>query len=421
MIRKRTKAAALAATLPAVFLAACASKEPAAPPPPPAAPSVSVAPAPPTPAAAPAAPTTAATPTLAGPSTDFADMANWLCRPGKADDACKVDLSTTVINADGTTRVESFTADPNAAIDCFYVYPTVSLDPFTFSDLVPGPEELSVVRAQFARLGASCRLFAPMYRQFSLGALRAGRGGAGVPQRGTREDANADVDGAWDWYLANENKGRPFVILGHSQGAGQIMRLVAKKVDGQPVQKQLLSVIPMGFSVQTPKEAGAAGGAFKSIPVCKSPGDVGCVISFSSFRADIPPSDTAGFGRGGATTEAICTNPAALGGGKGEPKAYISTAAKEWLPGMKVATPFVRLPGQISTECVRKNNHHYLEVTFSRAAADKRMADPGTDIPGADGKPDPGWGLHLIDANLAMGDLVDIVKAQGASWKKTAK
>ncbi len=26
------------------------------------------------------------------------------------------------------------------------------------------------------------------------------------------------------------------------------------------------------------------------------------------------------------------------------------------------------------------------------------------------------WGLHLIDANLAMGNLVDIVHAQGAAW-----
>ena len=26
------------------------------------------------------------------------------------------------------------------------------------------------------------------------------------------------------------------------------------------------------------------------------------------------------------------------------------------------------------------------------------------------------WGLHLIDANLAMGNLVDIVGAEGKAW-----
>jgi hypothetical protein len=113
----------------------------------------------------------------------------------------------------------------------------VSLDPFSQSDLVPGPEELNVVKAQLARLGSQCRIFAPMYRQFSLGALRARMSGGGdVPVRGTPADANNDVDDAWDWYMANENKGRGVVILGHSQGSGQIMRLIAAKVDGKPAQ-----------------------------------------------------------------------------------------------------------------------------------------------------------------------------------------
>jgi hypothetical protein len=33
------------------------------------------------------------------------------------------------------------------------------------------------------------------------------------------------------------------------------------------------------------------------------------------------------------------------------------------------------------------------------------------------GKPDPGWGLHLNDANVAMGNLVDVVGRQAAVWK----
>ena len=37
-----------------------------------------------------------------------------------------------------------------------------------------------------------------------------------------------------------------------------------------------------------------------------------------------------------------------------------------------------------------------------------------------DGKVQPGWGLHLIDMNLAMGNLVDIVKRQGEAWKRRA-
>jgi hypothetical protein len=52
-----------------------------------------------------------------------------------------------------------------------------------------------------------------------------------------------------------------------------------------------------------------------------------------------------------------------------------------------------------------------------RPRAFPRTDDPGTDVM-AQGKPDPSWGLHLNDANIGMGDLVDIVGKQAAVWKK---
>ncbi|MDZ4762611.1 MAG: DUF3089 domain-containing protein [Alphaproteobacteria bacterium] len=397
----------------ALFAAACASQQDAAPIAPPALKAVASAPA----AAAPAPP--APTPQATSTRTDYAKGETWLCRPGIPNNACDVNLDATIVQADGSTQVEKFSADPNAPIDCFYIYPTVSLDPMTYSDLKAGPEELSVVKTQLARLGSKCRLFAPMYRQFSLGALRARMsGGAAVPVNGAPADPNNDVNDAWNWYLANENKGRGVVILGHSQGSGQITRLIAMQIDGKPVQDQLVSAVIMGSSVQAPTGKDV-GGSFKSIPACRAADQHGCVISFSSFRDTLPPSATALFGRGGDGTEAICTNPAALGGGKATaPKVYFSTGEREWAKGKKIDTPFVMTPGLVTTECVRKAGHSYLEVHFNANPSDLRIDDPGTDITGANGKPDAGWGLHLIDANLAMGDLVDVIARQGAAWKK---
>jgi hypothetical protein len=138
----------------------------------------------------------AASPVAEG-HTNYGVASNWLCRPGLPGNPCEVNIDATVVKADGSTELETFTRNPNPPIDCFYVYPTVSLDPFTQSDLIPGPEEFNVVKAQLARLGSQCRIFAPMYRQFSLGALRARMSGAGdVPVRGTPADANNDVDDA---------------------------------------------------------------------------------------------------------------------------------------------------------------------------------------------------------------------------------
>ena len=67
---------------------------------------------------------------------------------------------------------------------------------------------------------------------------------------------------------------------------------------------------------------------------------------------------------------------------------------------------------------MRDGAHHYLKVTFNADPNDPRIDDPGTDVM-AGGKPDAGWGLHLNDANIAMGDLVDVLAKQSAAWKKT--
>ncbi|HEY5646578.1 MAG TPA: DUF3089 domain-containing protein [Pseudomonadales bacterium] len=100
-------------------------------------------------------------------AVDYADPEAWLCRP-EAPNACAADQTATVVTADGRLATEPFRADPNAPIDCFCVYPTVSLDETPNSDLNAGPEEFSVVVGQFARFGAVCRTYAPLYRQITL-------------------------------------------------------------------------------------------------------------------------------------------------------------------------------------------------------------------------------------------------------------
>ena len=103
---------------------------------------------------------------------DYSDGKTWLCRPGRQD-ACAIDLTTTVIAADGTFTRETFAPDPKAPIDCFYVYPTVSTDPGVNSDMTADPAELNVVATQFACFASKCRPFAPLYRQVTLAGLRA--------------------------------------------------------------------------------------------------------------------------------------------------------------------------------------------------------------------------------------------------------
>ena len=375
---------------------------------------------------------TLALPAVAGaqtalPKNDYAKPEAWLCWPGKAGDACAIDLSTTVVNADGSTRVETFKSDPKAPIDCFYVYPTVSTDPGVVSDMNAGPEELNVVRQQLARFGSKCRIFAPIYRQFTLTGLRAMVAGTPLPgstDPATRAVGYNDVVDAWNHYLKTENKGRGYVLIGHSQGSGALQRMIPAEIEGKPIQKQLVSALILGSNLPVAK--GKDTGAFKTIPLCKSATQTGCAISFVTFRDTIPPPANSRFGRvQNAEMEAACTNPAALAGGQGELKAYLSNAANiansaapvpEWVKGKpQPKTPFVALPGFITGECVSKGGFHYLEARLA-----PNPSDPRTDTINGDvvvgGQVAADWGLHLIDANIAMGNLVDIVGQQAKAY-----
>ncbi|HEY1751332.1 MAG TPA: DUF3089 domain-containing protein [Caulobacteraceae bacterium] len=365
------------------------------------------------------------------PPNDYANPANWLCWPGRHD-ACASDLTTTVVRADGSTSVEPFHADPDAPIDCFYVYPTVSRDPGMFATMKIEPEETNVVIQQAARLAAKCRLYAPMYRQFTLTALTAAmthppKPGAAAPPR--QPVGFNDVKDAWAYYMAHENHGRGVVLVGHSQGSGVLIGLIGAEIDGKPQQASLVSAILMGAPLAVP-QGKLVGGDFKSIPLCTSATQLGCVIDYSSFRETSPPPENSRFGRprsGGAGLEAACVNPANLDGGAGPAKAYFGAliAAQQaqpfpWLKGKTIDTPFVSVPGLITARCVRTGPFHYLAIHLNADPASPRTSDiPGDIVVGGYVLKD--WGLHLIDANLFMGNLVDIVGEEGAAWKARGK
>jgi hypothetical protein len=358
---------------------------------------------------------------------DYGNRESWLCRPGRAD-ACAVDLTTTVVSADGKLKRESWAADPNATIDCFYVYPTVSNDSTPNSDMNAGPEEKAVVRSQLARFGSKCRIYAPLYRQVTLTALRSAI--AGRPMAVDRGLAYNDVADAWRYYLEHDNKGRGVVLIGHSQGSGVLTQLIRNEIDGKPAQEKIVSALLLGTNLSVPRGK-EVGGAFKHMPLCSSSKQTGCVIAYVSFRADAPPPANSRFGRAqGADMAAACTNPAALGGGKGELRSYLSAAGRglgssaeprPWvMPAQPINTPFVSVPGLLTAECVSNEKGSYLAVTVHGNPADPRTDNIVGDVV-VNGQVQADWGLHLIDVNLAIGNLVDIVGQQAKSYLANKK
>lgn len=353
---------------------------------------------------------------------DYTNPANWLCIPGRAD-TCAAPLPTTALNANGYGSVgRSMPASPTPGVDCFYVYPTVSRDAGANSDLVPGPEEQAAAAVQFARFSSVCRPFAPMYRQVTMAALQNTM--AGKPS-GDFALAYGDVLAAWRSYLSEHNGGRPFVLIGHSQGTIILSQLLAREIEGTPAAGRMLSAMLIGYNVEVP-EGKLVGGTFKQTPLCTRVGETGCVVSYVSFRATNPPPAGALFGHAATPgTTVACTNPAGLERQTtpldsywyAGPSASGAASSVDWSSEGAPPTPFLRTEGLVSAACVNQGRTGYLSVTVNADPSDARTDQIPGDVVVA-GKLVPGWGLHLADMSIAQGDLIALVEAQAEAFRR---
>ena len=342
----------------------------------------------------------------------------WLCLPGRAD-SCGGPLATTALNANGYGSTGQVLPDKEAPADCFYVYPTISRDTGLNSDLVPGPEEQATAAVQVARFGSVCKVYAPLYRQVTLAGL--GQALKGEDLAAATAKAYGDVLAAWRQFLAGRNKDRPFVLIGHSQGSIHLLRLLAEEIEGKPVAQRMLSAILLGWTVEVP-EGKLVGGSLKSTPLCTRVGQTGCVVTYMTFRDSAPPPAGALLGRASKPgMTAGCTNPGALGGGKAKLDSYWFTQAPAqpgaepvvWSSQGTPPTPFLRTEGLVAARCRHDGQAGWLAVAEKADPRDARTDRIPGDVYMA-GKLNPGWGLHLADMSVALGDLIRLVEAQAA-------
>jgi hypothetical protein len=303
-------------------------------------------------------------------------------------------------------------------VDCFYVYPTISGQPTVNATRAVGWRQLAVAFAEASRFSQACRVYAPVYRQITLSALQH-------PARITRADALVAYDSvrsAFRDYLANYNHGRGIVFIGHSQGATILTRLLRQEVDRNPsMRSRLVSALLLGGNVTVHRDR-STGGDFSHIPACRSERETGCVVAYSSFTSK-PPQDSQ-FGR--PTSDAgvrllapikpspelriICVNPAAPAGGKAPLDPYLPSLALRFLGGrhrLKIKTPWVSFPGEYSARCESSGNATWLQVTHV-GSHDRR--------PQLTKAGDAALGLHVLDVNVALGNLVRLVRDQAAAF-----
>ena len=358
---------------------------------------------------------------------DYTKDSTWLCLPGRAD-VCSTSLGTTALTPNGYAARSQSTVAKDPPVDCFYVYPTVSRDPGLNSDLDAGGEEKAAAQVQFARFATVCRTFAPIYRQMTIAAVLAYSTGGDITA--AAKLAYGDVAAAWRNYLATKNHGRPFVLIGHSQGSALLQQLIAREIETNPAvaARMKLAIMP-GYNVLVPPGK-LVGGTFRTTPLCSRVGETGCIISWESFRENNVPPAGAIFGvatQPGMTVG--CVNPARPGATGWVPlESYWYTRLGNDVPGGPInwssegppPTPYLETEGLVSAKCINDGPRGYLWIRTNHKPGQKWTDHIGGEV-AVMGMFLPGWGMHLADMSEAQGDLVRQVGEISARSRTAAR
>ena len=174
---------------------------------------------------------------------------------------------------------------------------------------------------------------------------------------------------------------------------------------------------------------GTVGGSFQHIPACTSDTQVGCVVAYSSFD-QMPPADSL-FGRPGQGVSQALRHPRL-----GRPAGPVHQPGRPVGQRRRPAHPL--LPDQCPGEGHRRNRRPGAADPAHALGDPARSSTPGSACPeggatwlqvSAPITPGdtrkvigqtvgPAWGLHLVDVNIALGNLVDLARAEGAAYTR---
>ena len=230
----------------------------------------------------------------------------WLCQPGRAD-PCAREIKMTNALPGGALSTPPPAQPAATGVDCFYVYPTVdqSARVGNHTDFTDRTAIAQVTAMQAVPFRAVCDLYVPLYRQITIGTYAQN-------DDWTDEglaNAYADIAAAFEAYVS-AHPDRGIVLIGHSQGAEMITRLLKDRFDRDAkLRARLVVALVLGGNLDV-GVGKRTGGTFTTIPTCAAAGETGCVIAYRSMRAGgfIAQPDP-GYP---ASREEMCVNPGNL-------------------------------------------------------------------------------------------------------------
>lgn len=237
---------------------------------------------------------------------DYTNDYFWVAHPDKRDTA---DLVPKGVDTSDDLTVK--------AVDVFFVHSTGFVGPggwnSTMENTNSEAQSIEYMLSSMASIfNACCDIYAPHYREAQLQAF--------MPEKfepGTQalDLAYQDVEAAFDYYLKHYNQGRPFIVVGHSQGTTHAARLLEQRVDNTELSKQLVAAYLVGYWL--PKDKFSRG--FEQIKLCEQANQLGCIVSYDVYGqggeldAKVPHWYKTGWERNqqadGSVKPTVCVNP----------------------------------------------------------------------------------------------------------------
>ena len=196
--------------------------------------------------------------------------------------------------ADNIPAGEQWINDSLKKADVFFIYPTVYVKGKTWNQDVDNAKQNKLVdnkpiKYQASVFNATCRVYAPRYRQARLNAFSDKENGLQA-----LDFAYADVKRAFEYYLKHYNNGRPIIIASHSQGTYHARRLLQEFFDSTALKKQLVAAYTVGFGFDEPM--------YKNLKPCNNATQTGCYVTWASFKTGYEPGTSPLYGT-------VCVNP----------------------------------------------------------------------------------------------------------------
>lgn len=230
---------------------------------------------------------------------DYNEPEAWLSRPGTPDDPAR----WLPPGVPGTARTEAVV---------FFVPPTTYLDKLhwnaPFDDKAADARAHLLVSSQASAFSGIARVWAPRYRQATVGAFLSAK-----PDAAHALDlAYSDVSRAFDAFVAQVPPDAPIILAGHSQGSFHLLRLLRARVAGHAIARRIVAAYVVGWPISTTADLPALG-----MPACSRADQARCLLSWESFGEPADPAQLrviydasrgfAGYPRRG--TPALCVNP----------------------------------------------------------------------------------------------------------------